>query len=177
MKKERQLLSNCCQARLITEHSDEGTSFYRCGACQKPCNIFVDSKVDTKQSKDDTCHCHAGGNYRDCKSHEVITCEHCGDINASHISPDSELPSSAKATEDKQEDWEKEYHQMWQKYGIPNETRTKDFICKTISQAKNKQIAEYIKEVETYGVKPFGNVEAEEVTAIILNYLKEKLKP
>lgn len=41
------LRSHCHKAELITESSDEGTSFYRCGECKKPCNFQSISVIDT----------------------------------------------------------------------------------------------------------------------------------
>lgn len=31
--------SNCCNARCLVLRSDEGTSFYQCDNCEKPCDI------------------------------------------------------------------------------------------------------------------------------------------
>lgn len=42
------LRSHCHKAELITESSDEGTSFYRCSECQKPCDFQVISMNNTE---------------------------------------------------------------------------------------------------------------------------------
>ena len=34
-------LSNCCKAPMLVSDQDEGTKYYFCVACNKPCNPFV----------------------------------------------------------------------------------------------------------------------------------------
>lgn len=70
------LVSNCCQAELLTEHSDEGTSFYRCYKCLKPCDEFVEQpeSFGSAQDKSGQCQCKC---YKPKKGGCSYSCKKC----------------------------------------------------------------------------------------------------
>lgn len=43
---------------------------------------MTNMKQDQNKPREECmCHCHLGGNVKDCKSHEVLSCNHCTDMN------------------------------------------------------------------------------------------------
>lgn len=106
------------------------------------------TKTQTKQEC--RCHCHFGGNYKDCKAHEALTCKHCQqpkecqqkDTTGLHVEERCQQPNSGE-----QDDFRTQVSKILVKWGMPTRQAAILEILRVheaLLQANTKQVIESI---------------------------------